>query len=507
MKQVTEQTPLAERLGALEREVTEATARAAGMESVAEQHATLQAKVAGEREEMAAKRVTNTHLKEQMLEIKQRIDGLSERTVCPECRQPLTPAHKAKLEAEYAQQGQQRKELFRANERAWKELEATVAQGEAELQRLVTEVAGRQSAHQRLAMTQTQLTQAREADKRLGQLQAEWAEHEAVLKGRQYAPEARALVLEMDTQIAALAYDAPRHEQVRARAAEMAAAEVDKQNLDRAREAAAHLESRERDGQAYVARVTEDVTAAEQRIVVLRADHDRYLVERGKLVELETQLKATESLREAARVRHTQARAAVEHCEFLERRLAESLNRQDSLLREQGVYAELATAFGKRGVQAMIIESAIPEIEQEANRLLGRMTDGRMNVAFETQRDARSGGGTIETLDIKIADELGTRSYEMFSGGESFRVNFAIRIALSKLLARRAGTRLQLLVIDEGFGSQDAEGRDRIVECIRAIQDEFAKILVITHLDDLRERFPVRIDIRKTPFGSTISLN
>src|SRR5437660_11694366 len=135
------------------------------------------------------------------------------------------------------------------------------------------------------------------------------------------------------------------------------------------------------------------------------------------------------------------------------------------------------------------------------------MNDGRMHVKFETQRDVRSGAGTIETLDIKISDELGTRSYELFSGGEGFRVNFSIRIALSRLLAHRAGTRLQTLVVDEGFGSQDQEGRDRIVEPIQAIQSEFEKILIITNLEHLRERLPVRIEASKTPQGSTYAVH
>ena len=117
----------------------------------------------------------------------------------------------------------------------------------------------------------------------------------------------------------------------------------------------------------------------------------------------------------------------------------------------------------------MIIETAVPEIEDEANALLARMTDGRMRVKFETQRDAKTSDAVIETLDIHIADELGTRNYEMFSGGEAFRVNFAIRIALSKLLARRAGARLQTLIIDEGFGTQDAQGRERLVEAINEV--------------------------------------
>ena len=49
---------------------------------------------------------------------------------------------------------------------------------------------------------------------------------------------------------------------------------------------------------------------------------------------------------------------------------------------------------------------------------------------------------------------------------------------------------------------QDQEGRDRLVEAIKSIEPEFAMILVITHLDDLKERFPVRIDVQKRPDGS-----
>jgi exonuclease SbcC len=114
---------------------------------------------------------------------------------------------------------------------------------------------------------------------------------------------------------------------------------------------------------------------------------------------------------------------------------------------------------------------------------------------------------TIETLDIIISDELGPRSYEMYSGGEAFRVNFAVRIALSKLLARRAGARLQTLVIDEGFGALDTTGRERLVEAINAVRDQFEKILVITHIDELKDQFPVRIDIVKTGGGSSIFVN
>jgi exonuclease SbcC len=171
-----------------------------------------------------------------------------------------------------------------------------------------------------------------------------------------------------------------------------------------------------------------------------------------------------------------------------------------------GIYRDLQVAFGKKGVQALLIESAIPEIEDEANQLLSRMTDGRMNVRFETQREARSSDSTIETLDIRIADEMGTRDYELYSGGEAFRINFAIRVAISKVLARRAGSRLQTLVLDEGFGTQDVQGRERLIEAINAIQTDFEKIIVITHIDELKEAFPVQIDVWKNAEGSHVAI-
>jgi exonuclease SbcC len=129
------------------------------------------------------------------------------------------------------------------------------------------------------------------------------------------------------------------------------------------------------------------------------------------------------------------------------------------------------------------------------------MTSNRMHIRFDTQREKKT-GGIAETLDIWIQDELGQRDYSLYSGGEAFRVNFAIRVALSQLLARRAGAQLRALFIDEGFGTQDEAGRERLIEAITSIQDDFDLVLVITHIDELKDAFPARIEVTKTPNGS-----
>ncbi len=165
----------------------------------------------------------------------------------------------------------------------------------------------------------------------------------------------------------------------------------------------------------------------------------------------------------------------------------------------------LAQAFSKDGIQALLIEEALPEIEYEANDLLARLTDNQAHISIESLRDLKK-GGTRETLDINISDTQGVRPYELFSGGEAFRIDFALRIAISKLLARRAGTSLQTLIIDEGFGSQDDEGLQRIMDAIYTIQDDFEKIIIVSHLSAMKEQFPVHFVVTKKPQGSVVTV-
>lgn len=168
-------------------------------------------------------------------------------------------------------------------------------------------------------------------------------------------------------------------------------------------------------------------------------------------------------------------------------------------------FKTIAQAFSKDGIQALLIEQAIPEIEAEANKLLARLTDNSAQIMIESLRDLKT-GGSKETLDIKISDTIGIRPYEMFSGGEAFRIDFALRIAIAKLLARRAGTCLQTLIIDEGFGSQDDDGLQHMMDALYAIQEDFAKVIVVSHLPTMKESFPVHFVVNKGPNGSTIQV-
>ncbi len=170
---------------------------------------------------------------------------------------------------------------------------------------------------------------------------------------------------------------------------------------------------------------------------------------------------------------------------------------------QQNRYEILERAFASKGIQAMLIRDfAIPALERETNRILSRMSDNQLYLSFNTHLVTQA-GNQRETLELVVSDAIGTRSLEAFSGGEAFRISFALRIALSKLLAHRAGHRLETLIIDEGFGTQDAQGRERLVEAINSISTDFRTILVITHVQEVRDLFPVQIHIKRDEHGSS----
>jgi exonuclease SbcC len=349
------------------------------------------------------------------------------------------------------------------------------------------------------------LREAEAAQEELPAAQEAVDEIQRRLDGKEFAPEAHQAVAEVEQQLAELGYDADAHRQVQA---ELEANKESEARLRTLHEARSGLETvRLAVSQLEQSRAQAEarLRADQEQVDALRQVADRLPALRQQAMEALRVLESAHDREQQANMRLGAARNKLDYCEDLRGQRVAREEEERAQREEQGLYQELQRAFGKNGVQAMLIEQAIPEIEEEANRLLARMTRGAMQVRFETQRDTKS-GSTVETLDLHISDALGTRAYETYSGGERYRINFAIRIALSKLLARRAGAQLRMLVIDEGFGTQDAEGRDGLIDALNAVRDDFSCILAITHIEELKNAFNVRIEVEKTAEGSEITI-
>ncbi len=166
-------------------------------------------------------------------------------------------------------------------------------------------------------------------------------------------------------------------------------------------------------------------------------------------------------------------------------RLAESKDVFAMLANKGEVAQLLAEATSKTGAQALIIEIALPQIEADANRFLAEMSPGT-SVMLESQRETTT-GKTRETLDVLVYKDGMVAPIETLSGGERFRADLALRSAIGLMLTRTSGTIPRMVAIDEGFGSQDADGREGVLELCGTLSDIFDLVLVITHLPDVAE--------------------
>ena len=449
-------------------------------------------------------------------EIRQKLDLLMkahaqdrEHVGCPLCGTGLTEEAMERVRRSYETDIAEKRQLYEQKRKERDALKAQIAQAETRLAEEQARLSSLDGARKERADLEHQLRVLEETERRLEEMQPQLAALDSQLEQGDYAHEERRALAEVQAEIERLGYDEHAHQRARFRLSELAEMGYEKLHHE--------LESAGPELDALL----EELADIEHTINVLK---DEQAAINRQEMELRPQIaRRDEVTRHCAEVadrvaaldresrdlerRGGELRNELKRCEQLQAEKKEREAERQTALDEKLIYEDLSTAFGKKGIQAMIIENVIPEVEEEANAMLARMTDGRMSVQFSTQRDAKTTRGVIETLDINIADEMGTRPYELYSGGEAFRVNFAIRIALSKLLARRAGAQLQTLVIDEGFGSQDGQGRERLISAIRSIQDDFEKILVITHLEELKDEFPVRINIIKTGSGSKIVMD
>ncbi|MEZ4698709.1 MAG: SMC family ATPase [Rhodothermales bacterium] len=335
--------------------------------------------------------------------------------------------------------------------------------------------------------------------KQLDRVRRDLAEaREALVSGEAVRASQTALA-RLREQLAAIGFDPERFDAIRQELRTLGQAGLDYKALADARlQLPAWNEQRGRLEQRRAGVETEHLTLRKHLEALTKALPDIETLQRDAAERRERREAIAARLREMD-VRSGELNAQLERFERDRIELKEARTTLKETEHERRLYRHLRAAFGKNGIPSLIIEETLPDIEVRANALLDRLSDGRMHVRLETLKDKKT-GGTKETLEIIITDEQGVaRPYETFSGGEAFRVNFALRIALSQLLAERQGVRIRTLGIDEGFGTQDEQGIQNLIEAIQVIQDDFDKILVITHLEQLKEAFPVRIEVEKHP--------
>ncbi|MFC2020213.1 AAA family ATPase [Chloroflexota bacterium] len=450
-----------------------------------------------------------SRLEAEIAEIADKLGLLASQTgaVCPLCERELGEDHHKLIETKYQEEKSRKTGSLELKQEE-------VVRGQTELRIIIDEIShletglnqARTSAQNKVNLLNREIEEVEKAGKQLDEERSRLSELEERLAGKDFAADEQEALGRLEGELARLNYDSRQHEEVRNRLTGLEQYESPRRKLEEA-DRLINQEKEAADGAGQAAQELKSSLETDiQKIQALSQDLSSLPQTVNDLAQAETEQLSLKAKQRQAQEIVGSVRGRLEHLAEQELKAREREKLLGQVVKEEGIYQELARAFGKNGIQAWLIEMALPELQVEADKLLGRMTDNRMHVRFETQEETKT-GNIRDTLDIKISDELGTRDYEMFSGGEAFRIDFAIRIALSKLLARRAGAPLPTLIIDEGFGTQDSTGLEKLKEAITSIQDDFKKIIVITHIEELRDAFPTHIDVIKTAEGSTIEVN
>ncbi len=433
----------------------------------------------------------------------------AEGALCPLCGQVLSPAERESLVQNLKEEGKDLGDRYRQNQSTLKEADQVVK----DLQLQITELSLAEKTLRELRQVTDQI------DNQISILEKEhksWKktdqkEMDEILKtlaNETYADKARQELLAINQNLKDIGYDAAEHDRVREISSQGVSIQEKKAGLDKAEAA---LKPLNREIEDLVSRLAHDETELKKLGSDLKKA--RLALDRAKETSPDTRA-AEDSLiecKEREKVLERKVGAAQQKVAVLEKqkqRQEELENKRQEISQRVKQYLQLEAAFGKDGVPALLIEQALPNIETKANQILDKLSNGGMSIQFLTLREYKDTKreDLRETLEIQIRDQSGFRDYELYSGGESFRINFAIRLALSHVLAQRAGARLQTLVVDEGFGSQDSIGRQRLIEAINMVQDDFEKILVITHVEQIKEAFSTQLLVEKTPRGSMVTL-
>ena len=141
-----------------------------------------------------------------------------------------------------------------------------------------------------------------------------------------------------------------------------------------------------------------------------------------------------------------------------------------------------------------------------ANRRLLVMSGGQYELmrAKEAESNRAQSG-----LDLTVIDHYNgsVRNVKTLSGGESFLASLSLALGLSdEIQSRAGGIRLESMFIDEGFGTLDDTALEQAVGVLASLTVGDCSVGIISHVGALKERIPRRLHVRKTPGGSSVSI-
>jgi DNA repair protein SbcC/Rad50 len=262
--------------------------------------------------------------------------------------------------------------------------------------------------------------------------------------------------------------------------------------------------------------LTRQVEVYQRRLAELEGALENYQAQLAE--KMPPNMTALNSLAEAAQVEEN---AQLEAWRGLDGRLSTLGGIRQKLATAHTAQAELEAQYqlwgtlsevanGRTGhrisLQRFVLGVLLDDVLIQASERLVRMSRGRYQLV---RREDPSKGNRASGLELDVADTYTgkNRSVATLSGGESFMAALSLALGLSDVVqAYAGGIQLDTLFIDEGFGSLDQDALDQAIAMLSELQMGGRMIGVISHVSELKEQMPVRIDVRASRQGSSVEV-
>jgi len=203
----------------------------------------------------------------------------------------------------------------------------------------------------------------------------------------------------------------------------------------------------------------------------------------------------------------TRDEARIEDLERLEGEIKKAKTELEALREREESFSTLAVAFGKKGVQPLLIEGERPHLENIANELLEYATEGRFSIRISTQRTNKD-GSMAEDFMILINDGERWRDIVTFSGGEKVFLSTILRMAVGIFQSQRSGRPYRSFEVDEPFAALDGNNKPRMLALLRRIHEvHFPQVICVSHSAAIKNGADNRISLNRNLSGVAVSLN
>ena len=226
---------------------------------------------------------------------------------------------------------------------------------------------------------------------------------------------------------------------------------------------------------------TQQITNYQQSITQLPTEAHRLFT------EIEAELEKEKETRKTCDLAKSSAENKLNKLENTQERYAKLERDKLQAERKSSLYKTLSNLLGKYGIQAHILRNAEIAIIAIANEILDSLSRGNIRLELRPENE-RKKNEALDLVAYNLATGNKSTAVALTSGSQRFRIAVSLALAIGQYVGNNARN-IESVIIDEGFGSLDKNGRDDTIEELNQLKHRLKRIILVSHQEEFFNEF------------------